>query len=193
MTQSTPDRLRSLAYLLLGGLILVGIVVLIARRPSGQPVRLPPPPPTSTPAPVRVDVTGEVVSPGVYTLPPDSIVQDAITAAGGPTSDADLSRLNLAALLSGGQQIVVPGAHSPAADESTLQPASALTSTNRLNVNTATSEQLESLPEIGPATAAKIVEYRTTHGPFQTIEGIMDVSGIGPKTFEAIRDLITVK
>ena len=187
-------RARLFAFGLLAGLLAAAGILLVASRPAGKPVALLPPVPTATARPVRVHVSGEVVSPGVYSLPPGSLVQDAIAAAGGPTASGDPGRLNLAAPLSDGQQVVVPfsvgsvGPQPPAMAVAEAPPSPS----NRVNINTATGEQLEALPEIGPAIAARIVAYRNAQGPFKTIEEIQDVSGIGPKTFDAIKDLITV-
>ena len=190
-------RARPFAFGLLVGLLSTGLLWLIAKRPAGKPVTLIPPAPTATPAPLRVHVAGEVAAPGVYELPPGSLVQDAIAAAGGATADGAPGRLNLAAPLADGQQIVVPSTNSTAAPSSQpLSPdpstSSAPSPTNRLNINTATAAELEALPDIGPVTAARIVEYRTANGPFNTIEEITDVRGIGPVTFDTIKDLITV-
>ena len=193
-------RVRPFLFGLVVGLLAVGVIWIIARRPEGKPVTLIPPAPTATPVPLRVHVTGAVAAPGVYQLAPGSIVQDAITAAGGAAADGNPGRLNLAAPLTDGQQVVVPSNSQPTAPApatgATQPPASnpsAPSSSNKVNINTATAEELEALPEIGPATAAKIVDYRTAHGPFKTIEEITAVKGIGPATFETIKDLITVE
>ena len=188
-----------LGYGLLIALVVTGALLVVARRPPGVPVQLQAPP---TPQPLRVDVTGAVASPGVYELPPDSIVQDALAAAGGATAQADLSLLNLAKRLQDGDQVVVPALAPTAAPNSAPPTASAGAGSavgtpapaggNRININTATLEQLETLPHIGPALAQRIVDYRTAHGAFRAIEDVMQVSGIGPATFGAIKDLITV-
>lgn len=147
------------------------------------------PSPTPAPAPVRVHVAGAVLQPGVYELPHGSIVLDAIEAAGGAAAEADLERVNLAVELRDQQQVYLPrrgeANHPPPVSgggaESPL-----------ININTAPSAELETLPRIGPATALKIIAYREANGPFETIEEIQDVPGIGPATFEGIKGLITV-
>jgi competence protein ComEA len=178
-------------YVLLVALLATGALLVIARRPAGLPVQLQEP---ATPLPLRVDVAGAVVAPGVYRLPPGSILQDALAAAGGASPRADLSLLNLAHRLQDGEQVLVPET-AP-----TSQPAAtgAVGSTtpgaaNRININTAGVSELEALPRVGPALAQRIVDYRSAHGPFRAIEDIMQVSGIGPATFAQIKDLITIK
>jgi competence protein ComEA len=141
-------------------------------------------------------VAGEVAAPGVYALPPGSIVQDALNAAGGPAGDADLARLNLAAPLAEGQQVYVPaqGETLPVASGSSAAAGGQQAApSGPINVNTATAEELEALPEIGPAMARAIVEYREEHGPFEAVDDLLEVQGIGPKTLEAIEALITVR
>lgn len=195
-------RFRALLYVgygLLIALVVTGALLVITRQPAGQPVQLQPPP---SPLPVRVHVTGAVTAPGVYSLPPGSIVQDALAAAGGPTPRADLQRLNLAQRLQDGEQVYVPALPPTAAPAvpstaatavSTGQPSPATpASTNRLNINSASVADLVDLPHIGPVLAQRIVDYRSAHGPFRAIEDIMQVSGIGPATFAYIKDLITV-
>lgn len=178
------------------GMLAAGLILLVAQQPRGQAISLLPPP---TPAPLMVHVAGAVVSPGVYRLPPDSRAQQAIDAAGGPTADADLQAINLAAPVSDGgylwvpSQIVATAAITVAVRAAT--PTAALVRSDSLqlvNINTASQEELESLPGIGPALARQIIAYRTVNGPFKSIEDILDVPGIGPKTFEKIKDLITV-
>lgn len=149
--------------------------------------------PTPTPAPLRVYVSGAVLNPDVYVLPPGSIVKDALVAAGGATQDADLTRINLALALADQQQVYVPRkgeATSPAQLQAT--PANA-SSTGLVNINTATVEQLDTLPGIGPALAERIVQYRNEHGPFERIEDLMNVKGIGEAMFEKLKDKITTR
>lgn len=195
-----------LLFGILGGLFGAGLLYLVATPPRGQVVTLLPPP---TPAPIMVYVSGGVNQPGVVALPVDSRIQEAIEAAGGVAIDGDASRLNLAAPLYDGDQVIVPvlpptalpnqvaPAERSAAlpmlpqvgqSASTAQPQGTLL----ININTATVDELESLPGIGPVTAQKIIDHRTQYGSFQTIEAIMDVKGIGPATFERIKELITV-
>jgi competence protein ComEA len=128
----------------------------------------------------------------VCELPRGSIVQDAIDAAGGPAHDADLACINLALELQDQQHIHVPreGEVNPP------PPVSGGASRGEdgfvVNINTATASELETLPGIGEVTAQRIVEYREANGPFETIEEIQNVSGIGPKTFEGMRDMLRV-
>jgi competence protein ComEA len=124
----------------------------------------------------------------VYTLPADSIVKDAMIAAGGPADDADLDRINLASSVTDGQQIYVPrqGEQSPPVHPPSAQRSSDL----RVNINTADVAALETLPGIGPALAQRILDYRQVHGPFVRAEDIMEVSGIGKATFEKLSDHI---
>lgn len=156
------------------------------------------PPPTSAPtvvptlAPVRVYVSGAVNSPGVYSLPPHSLVDDALRAAGGATAEADLDHINLALEARDQQQI-----HVPRKGESTqpapLAPGATTPGPKRVNINTASLAELDTLPKIGPATAQHILDYRAKNGPFKQIEDLKNVSGIGDATFEAIKDWITVE
>jgi len=163
------------------------------------------PPPTAaptvppTPAPVRVYVSGAVATPGVYTLPPHSLVHDAIQAAGGASAEADLERINLALEVRDQQQVHVPrrGESAPAQPTAPASPGdaavSAVPGARRVNINTATLAELETLPRIGPSIAQRIIDYRTRNGPFKQIEDIKNVSGIGEAMFSAIKDLIAVE
>ncbi len=162
------------------GLLAAGLLWLAARPPRGEPIALEPPP---TPAPLVVYVGGEVLHPGLYTLPPGSRVYHALQAAGGLTGAADPLSVNPAARLSDGQQVWVRARSTT---------ASASTGDERLNINLADQAALERLPGIGPATAQKIIAYREQHGAFRTLEDLLQVPGIGPATLDRIRDLITV-
>jgi competence protein ComEA len=175
-------------------LLVAGLTFLLARLPAPGGVEILPPPtavviPTPTPAPVRVYVSGAVKSPGVYTLPPGSIVQDAVGMAGGFADGADLSSVNLAARLSDGQQVQVllKGESRP-----NRTPQAAATPSGPVNINTASASELESLPSIGPVLAQIIIQYRQEHGPFRTVDALLLVPGIGPATLEKIRGFITL-
>jgi competence protein ComEA len=191
--------------------ILIGGALILVYRPTPEPIviataviptptRPATPTLTPTPAPIRVYVSGAVRSPDVYILPPHSIVKDAVQAAGGPADDADLERINLALALYDQQQVYVPhiGETTPAVPPPDSAPPPAPTASgetigsgDKVNLNTATVEQLDALPGIGPAIAQRIVDYRQTDGPFATPEDIMNVKGIGQATFEKLQDLIT--
>ena len=194
------------------GLLAVALILILNKRQTGAPITLVPPPPTATAVPLRVHVTGAVRAPGVYDLPQNSIVQDAINAAGGLTESATVEYLNLAEILTDGQQIfvaeVIPAAPPPTDSQlpiadnpsstPTRQPSAAnspppAASAGPININTASQAELETLPRIGPAIALRIIEYRGTYGPFARIEDIKNVKGIGDATFNAIKDYITVK
>ena len=145
---------------------------------------------SATPAPLLVHVVGLVREPGVYELAEGSRVIDALKAAGGPKRDAELSALNLAAPLTDGQQVIVPRAsdvEAPTATAPGAEAASAL-----VNINTASAEELDTLPGIGEVLAAAILQYREEHGPFTSVDQLVDVSGIGEVTLEELRDLVTI-
>jgi competence protein ComEA len=144
-----------------------------------------PAPPAATS--LVVDVTGKVRRPGIVELPAGSRVVDALEAAGGARPRADVSALNLARLLVDGEQIVVgvdvPAGASPAAPGGTGDLG---TETPTVNLNTGTAEQLEALPGVGPVTAAAIIEWRTQHGAFTSIDELLEVAGIGEATLAEI-------
>lgn len=140
---------------------------------------------------VVVHVAGAVSSPGVYTLPADSRVDDAVRAAGA-TADADLSQLNLAQKLADGQKITVPVAGAAPADGSSAATTADNDNGGLININTATQEKLETLPSIGEVRAQAIIAYREEHGGFRTTDELMEVSGIGEKIFADISPHITV-
>ncbi|RLC81883.1 MAG: hypothetical protein DRI61_03230 [Chloroflexi bacterium] len=174
--------------------ILLGIAVFLLRRPEPGAIEIIPPPPTPTPAPLRVYVSGAVLKPDVYTLSPGSIIKDALEAAGGATSEADLDNVNLALPLRDGMHIIVPRkGESPPQTASNPPGISSSNASNLININTASQSDLETLPGIGPSLARRIIEYRETYGPFQHIEDIKGVKGIGEATFERIKDYITVQ
>jgi competence protein ComEA len=137
-----------------------------------------------------VHVVGAVRRPGLFRLREGARVADALSRAGGPTRRADLSAVNLAAPLADGQQVVVPprpaaGAEAAAGTAGVAAPG------GKVSLAVATIEQLDELPGIGPVTAQKIVDWRTTHGPFRSVDDLDDVPGIGPARIEQLRDLVT--
>ncbi|SHG50257.1 competence protein ComEA [Jatrophihabitans endophyticus] len=147
---------------------------------------------------VVVDVAGKVRRPGLYRLPAGARVDDALKAAGGARRGVDLSSLNLAARLVDGQQIAVgrPGAAAPAPGGPSPAGASPSSgggaSGGLVDLNTATLDQLETLPGIGPALGQRILDYRTEHGSFASVDQLDDVSGIGTVTFTRLKPLVTV-
>jgi len=151
------------------------------------------PSPSPSAPPLIVDVAGWVRHPGVYEFPAGARVIDAVQRAGGARDGADLTLLNLAALLADGQQILVPkkgsasGAAGTAAGGTAGAGGSAL-----VNINTADATALESLNGVGESLAAAIIQYRTEHGPFTSVDQLDDVSGIGPATLEKLRPYVTV-
>lgn len=150
-----------------------------------------------TAAMIYVDVGGEVKDPSVVELPDGSRVTDAITAAGGLTEQADLTDINRAAFVSDGEKIYIPSQVSELEDDGLSAGeggggGTAKSSDGRININTADSTQLQELTGVGPATAEKIIDYRKQNGRFQSIEDIKNVSGIGDKTYEKLKDHIKV-
>ncbi|ABB15935.1 helix-hairpin-helix domain-containing protein [Carboxydothermus hydrogenoformans] len=149
---------------------------------------------------VVVHVAGAVYKPGVYVLEEGARVKDAIEKARGMLPLADDSSINLAAKVSDGQKIYIPFKNETTTASASTNKAfgqqNALKGSGgqeaKVNINTATAEELDELPGVGPATAAKIIEYREQNGPFATIEDLKKVKGIGDKKFETLKDYITV-
>lgn len=186
------QSLKSILYMVSGillGLFLAALVWVVARNPSGEAVTLRPVP---TDKPIVVHITGAVPRPGVYALPQGARVQDGISAAGGFLAEADKSNINLAQLLDDGEKLDVPFIEGGSPVLATPLPQVVATTTELININTASAAELDSLPGIGPTTAQKIIDYRTQNGPFVSTEDIINVPGIGPGTYERIKDLITV-
>ncbi len=156
--------------------------------------------PESTPAPpatIAVHVVGEVSTPGVVELTEGARVADAIAAAGGLTAKAVPGRLNLAQRLHDGEQIFISDASDPPSEVTSGSAGlpdrdPPPDSDAPVNLNTATAEQLESLPGVGPATAQAIIAWRSAHGRFTTVEELQEVDGIGPKTFARLKPLVTI-
>ncbi|MBW3634169.1 MAG: ComEA family DNA-binding protein [Chloroflexi bacterium] len=145
--------------------------------------------------PVVVDVRGAVQAAGVYELPPGARVQDAITAAGGLAVRADLSTINLARRLRDGEAVTIlelpaPGNTPPAV--TSVDQTSNEASRPRININTATAEELDVLPGVGEVTAARIIAYREQNGPFRSVDDLIHVEGIAARTIDAFRDMVTI-
>lgn len=141
---------------------------------------------------VTVDVAGAVTSPGVYALPGDSRVIDAIKAAGNSLAGTDLSDLNLARVIRDGEQIYVAPTEKTKVPVGRKFPIKKATPTGPLNINRATAKQFEKLDGVGPVLAKRIVAYRAANGPFITLEDLDKVSGIGPAKFAQFKSQITV-
>jgi competence protein ComEA len=135
-----------------------------------------------------VHVVGAVRRAGLFRLQEGARVADAVARAGGPTRRADLSAVNLAAPLADGQQVVVPR-RGPGGVPAALAGGSGPGA--KVSLASATVEQLDELPGIGPVTAQKIVDWRTSHGPFRSVDDLDAVPGVGPARIEQLRDLVT--
>lgn len=171
--------------ILLGALTVGTVGYLLLRRPAPTVVLVQPAPPTPQRTETAADsvcchVSGAVVEPGVYTLATGARVQDVIRAAGGAIADADLDSLNLAAVLRDQDRIIVPhqGA-APAPDSAEINRSQMLL---LVDINTADSAELQTLPGIGPVYADRIIKYRSEFGPFESVEQLVQVNGIGEKT-----------
>jgi competence protein ComEA len=205
------ERNRGHIVVLLINLAVTGALFFWLQRPVATPLEITPPQPTPAPvitpsaqpplgtataALLRVYVTGAVAHPDVYRLPPGSIVKDAIQAAGGASGEADPARVNLAQELRDQQQVVVPRVGEPdvAPPAGSTPPGRSgeIPLSAKVNINTATADELDTLPGVGATTARRILDYRAAHGPFKSIEDIQQVTGIGDATYQKLKDLITV-
>jgi competence protein ComEA len=137
---------------------------------------------------LMVQAAGAVLSPGVYRVPADARVIDVIDAAGGLAPGADADRLALAAKVSDGERVYVPrvGEALPSAPPGASEPA------GPVDLNTASERDLDALPGVGPATAKAIVTYRESHGPFTSVEQLLEVRGIGPAKLDQLADLVRI-
>ncbi len=141
---------------------------------------------------VVVSVVGLVARPGLVTLPPGARVADALQAAGGMLPEADPASVNLAALVTDGVQIAVGVPGAAAAPEGTTGQTSGVAGGSRVNLNTASAAELDALPGIGPVLAQRIVDHRSRHGPFRSVEQLDDVPGIGPAIAAELAELVGV-
>lgn len=176
------------------------VPVSVETAAAGTPAPEASPSPTQPPT-VRVHVTGAVAQPGVITLSEGSRVVDAIEAAGGFNPDADPADLNLAAQVPDGSQVLIGRQGNPqgelrapgvtgGAGAATAPKGSAMSA--QLDLNTATAEQLDGLPGVGPVTAQRILSWRDAHGRFNSVDELQEVDGIGPKTFSQIAPHVRV-
>jgi competence protein ComEA len=176
--------------LLAGALVLAIVLVLVLRHHGGgAPASGPAPLRVAKPAAVKqlvVDVVGAVRRPGLYRLREGNRIADAVAAAGGTTAKADAALVNLAAPLADGEQVVVPARGAAAVSS----PAAGASPSAPLDLNTASAEQLDALPGIGPTTAAKILAYRQEHGAFHSVEELDAVPGIGPSRIADLKGLV---
>ena len=195
-TGTTPGRLAGGAALA----VLAVLVGLWVTRPPADPVETALPFASTTEVPastapraaaVVVHVAGAVAHPGVLELPAGSRVVDAVDGAGGLTPEADGLRLNLAALVGDGERVYVPAVGEPdPPSPAGGAPSGSAAPAGPININSADAAALETLPGVGPATAAAIVEHRERIGRFSSVDQLLDVRGIGEAKLEAMRDLV---
>jgi len=172
------------------GLVLLTVLALAGKRLAGVGAAEPPRraaaiTPVASAAPTRlvVHVVGAVRRPGLYRLREGARVADAVARAGGPARRADLALVNLAAPLADGAQVLVPR-RVPGGGGEAAAPA-------KVSLATASIEQLDELPGVGPVTAQKIVDWRAAHGPFRSVDDLDAIPGIGPARIDQLRDLVT--
>ncbi|MCL2373052.1 MAG: ComEA family DNA-binding protein [Defluviitaleaceae bacterium] len=222
MDNRALEFIKDNKYIILGVLCLlaVGVIYIIMQGSGGniapaEPValqlqytpqpeyepQLPTEAPEETPEPiiVAVHVVGEVYHPGLVWLPYGSRVDKAISLAGGHTASADMLRVNIAAVVHDAMQIIVPAEGEEIAEvfifaEPPPQAAAAPGAANSglVNINTATSQELQTLPNIGDALSRAIIDFRETHGLFSCIEELINVPRIGERTMDSLRPLVTI-
>jgi competence protein ComEA len=215
-----PDPLKQyrfyIAMFVLNLAVVVGVIYLVRREePRQLLITTPSPrPETNVPTPIaqeskslRVVVQGAVNRPGTVQLDSGASLADALQKAGGVTQDADLSNLDLTLALKDGDKISVPPRASgqvpanepltpsnaiPTHNAAASPPPSGVTSSAKLNLNTATLKELDRLPGIGPVLAQRILDYRQAHGSFRSVEELKQVRGIGDALYDEIKDKVTV-
>ncbi|WP_347346253.1 ComEA family DNA-binding protein [Microbacterium sp.] len=169
------------------------VVIGIVRAPAAQTVPLQPDAPaTVEPAGLFVHVSGAVAAPGLYRLSQGARIVDVVTAAGGFAEGAARDAVNLARPLTDGEQVYVPLVGEAAPPATAGPPGAAAPSNGRVDLNAADGAALDTLPRIGPALAARIVEWRERNGRFTSVDDLLAVPGIGEKMLETLRELVTV-
>lgn len=195
-----PGRLGVIGLVLAGlGAITVIVFGVWADRPEDAPVAPPPlpislPTSTSTAPPMVISVVGQVAKPGLVTIPAGQRVADALNAAGGPLPDTDVTTLNLARKLTDGEQLYV-GIPAPAGQsmgEVSAGQSAGSGAGRKVNLNSATKQQLDELPGVGEVTSERIVRWRAEHGRFTSVEQLREVDGIGDTRFSRLRELVRV-
>ncbi|MFR9729363.1 helix-hairpin-helix domain-containing protein [Saccharopolyspora sp. MS10] len=197
-----PGRAGRLGLALAAVLALLVVVLTVwVDRPVAEPAPVPPlpvaeaspaPAPPAPPPDLVISVVGEVTRPGLVEVPPGSRVADALAAAGGPrTPDTDITALNLARRLADGEQLYVAVPVPPGAAAGPA-PSGPGATPGKVDLNTATEEQLDALPGVGAVTAERIVQWRAQHGRFGSVDQLQDVEGIGEKRMARLRDLVGV-
>lgn len=186
------ERLKIPFFIVAGVVAIAGVVALLGYQPPLVAVTLIPPPPTATPPPIQVYVTGAVYVPErTYTLPPGARIGAAVEAAGGLLPEADKTALNLAALLRDGEKVHIRRVGEiAAAAESTAGGDAAPTPGGKVKINSATAEELEVLPGVGPALAKAILDHRAKIGRFNTMGDLDAVPGVGPSRIAQWEGLI---
>jgi competence protein ComEA len=194
MLETLLARRRAIvaAALALLAVVIAARVLLRPGSTSTAPALAPPLPTQTAPARVVVHVVGAVRRPGLYRLDQGARIADAVARAGGAGRKADLAAVNLAAPLADGEQVVVPvrGAAAASAGAAAAGTAAPGASTGPVHLSTATLEQLDALPGVGPVTAQKILDYREQHGAFTSVDELDAVPGIGPARMEQLRELV---
>ncbi|MCU0514586.1 MAG: ComEA family DNA-binding protein [Anaerolineae bacterium] len=194
MNREVSPRATLAIFIVLIAAIVGAGALLLASRPAPVEIIINPPlptgtpAPTPTPAPVLVYITGAVNTPEItVTLPPGSRVADALAAAGGVTDSADLARVNVAAVLRDGDQVHVPALAAADAETALPTPPGGVI----IYINTATLDELQTLPGIGPALAQRIVDFRTAQGGIDSLATLDTVEGIGPALLAELEPLIS--
>lgn len=189
MTDRPAPRLRvgtgAVIVLLLVGLGVAVLVSALGGRDGSVPIVAPSAVAVQSSGSIYVHVLGAVLEPGLHELRPGDRVVDAIAAAGGFADNADETQLNLARLLVDGEQL-----YAPVVGE--VPVSTGATIGGKVNLNTADQAALEAMPEVGPSLAQAILSWREKNGRFTAVEDLLSVSGIGDKTFETLKDLVTV-
>ena len=176
--------------------LVIAAVLLFVRSDDTAPIRIIAPEVTETPetavSDVKVQISGEVMFPGVYRVDTDDRVIDAVVAAGGLSQDADISGVNLSRRVQDEAHYHIPASDEQPPIAQSQRRESTSVEAGLINLNTASAHDLEVLPGIGPSLAAAIVSYRDDNGPFDSVDGVDKVPGIGARTLDAIRSLVTV-